>query len=107
MKYCLLINLDCRIDLPHKDACPKVPNLDVENISINQGFTIYVTHRATQHPETQAEDAHVAKVECGLEESIHFGFEEEIVEGVEIDVASGRASRKEGSPLPPRKVFVA
>ena len=66
-----------------------------------------MTNRAAQHPKAQAEDAHVAKVESGLEESIHFGFEEEIVEGVEIDVAGGRASRKEGSPLPPGKVFVA
>ena len=65
-----------------------------------------MTNRAAQHPKTQAEDAHVAKVEGGLEESIHFGFEEEVVEGVEVDVARGRASRKEGSPLPPVKVFV-
>ena len=65
-----------------------------------------MTNRAAQHPKAQAEDAHVAKVESGLEESIHFGFEEEIVEGVEIDVAGGRASRQEGSPLPPVKVFV-
>ena len=66
-----------------------------------------MTNRAAQHAKAQAEDAHVAKVECGLEESIHFGFEEEIVEGVEIDVASSRASRKEGSPLPPVKIFFA
>ena len=76
------------------------------SISIEQMRLLQLTHRAAQHPKTQAEDAHVAKVECGLEESVHFGFEEEIVEGVEIDVAGGRASRKEGSPLPPVKVFV-
>ena len=76
------------------------------SISIEQMRLLQLTHRAAQHPKTQAEDAHVSKVESGLEESIHFGFEEEIVEGVEIDVAGGRASRKEGSPLPPVKVFV-
>ena len=60
-----------------------------------------MTNRAAQHAKAQAEDAHVAKVECGLEESVHFGFEEEIVEGVEIDVAGSRSGGKEGSPLPP------
>ena len=65
----------------------------------------YFAHRPAEHAKAQAEDAHVAKVESGLEESVHLGFEEEIVERVEIHVACSGAGGKEGGPLPPAWIF--
>ena len=46
---------------------------------------IYLT---AQHSETKAEHSHVAKVESCLEESRHLGLHEEVVNSVEVDIAS-------------------
>jgi hypothetical protein len=78
-----LVYLYGAIDFPHKNAGAKVP------------------HGATHKTEADTKHCHVAKIKRGLKQSIHFGLEEEIVEGVEVDIASCRASREERCPLPP------
>jgi hypothetical protein len=44
-------------------------------------------------------DARVSEVEAGLEEARHFGLAEEVVDGVQEDVAGGGARGEEGHPL--------
>eukprot|EP00962_Isochrysis_galbana_P007105 scaffold1908_cov104-Isochrysis_galbana.AAC.14 len=56
--------------------------------------------RAAHESEREAEDAHVAKIEDGLEEARHVRLDEEVVEGVGEDVASGGARGEEGGPRP-------
>lgn len=59
-----------------------------------------VADRAADDAERTGEQRHVAEVERRLEKAVHFGFEEEIIERIDIDVDRRGSRRHEAGPLP-------
>ena len=53
-----------------------------------------------ENSEDEGKHGAVAKVERGLEQAEHLGLEEEVVDGVEIDVKPRRRACKEACPMP-------
>jgi hypothetical protein len=60
--------------------------IDFLNKSIRSNISNGTAHDSKRH----AEQGHVAKVESRLEQSIHFRFEEEVIERVKVHVESRR-----------------
>lgn len=60
----------------------------------------HVAHRAAEQTKSTTEQSHVAEIEARLEQSIHFGFEEVVVGGVDVNVARGGGGGEEGGPVP-------
>ena len=78
----LLVDLDSPVDSLDKEACSPCAN-------------------GTAHEEeAHAEQRHVPEVKADLQQPCHLCFVEKVENGVQEDVESGTASRKEGHPLP-------
>lgn len=77
-----LIDLHSRVDLSHKERRARI------------------TNSAAHHSHASTKQRHVAKVERGLEETVHLSLEEEIVHGVEVDVECRRGRAEKRRPLP-------
>jgi len=54
----------------------------------------------TKNEEANTKHQHVTKIECSLKETRHFRFDEEIINGIEINITSCRTRREERNPLP-------
>jgi len=59
-----------------------------------------VSDSAAQDSQRQAEQRHVAEIESRLEQSVHFGLEEKVIDGVQVHISGRRSGRKETGPLP-------
>mmetsp|Transcript_6973 Transcript_6973/g.17839 ORF Transcript_6973/g.17839 Transcript_6973/m.17839 type:complete len:442 (-) Transcript_6973:471-1796(-) len=75
--------------------------LDVLVDSFDKKRATNVADCAAHHRQPKAEEEHVAKVEDRLEESRHFGLEEEVVDRVDEDVHRSARAREERRPRPP------